>query len=169
MHQDSALPVEDRPFHGVPEHPNPTHHGRVEPLLAAPRRGHDSGSSTNFDALLLDIEAGVSCAGNLLLFSGDHLRLEITLLRHEMSPRVIWGLKSHHDWVFKATLLRMARRSEPVHLVLCTFEEGDCQLQGWVVKRTMDSFWAMPLPPEQSERFRAGCLAELALASPRSS
>jgi hypothetical protein len=110
-------------------------------------------SSHGFEAFLADVEQGITDAGQALLFSGDDLRLDITLLRHAKNPRVIWGLKAHEDWAFKATLLRFARGIHPVHFVLSTEKDGTHQLQGWVVRRTLDAFWASPLPAESVTDF----------------
>jgi hypothetical protein len=79
---------------------------------------------------------------------------------------VIWGLKRHEDWAFKATLLRFARGSEPVHLVLSTEDEGGYRIRGWVVKRTVDAFWAAPLPAEQTHRFWERCLTPFSSKDP---
>jgi hypothetical protein len=109
------------------------------------------------------VEHCVSDAGQLLLFAGEHLRLEVMLLKHEKNPQVIWGLRRHEDWAFKATLLRFARGSDPVHLVLSIEHEGGYRLRGWVVKRSWESFWASPLPSEQTSRFWERCLTPFSL------
>ncbi|MDP1833226.1 MAG: hypothetical protein Q8K67_14300 [Geothrix sp.] len=119
-------------------------------------------SSDTFEGFLADVEGSVRDAGQLLLFTGGLIRLEIMLLRHEKNPRVIWGLRSHEDWAFKATLLRFARGAEPVHLVLSTEQVGVYQIRGWVVKRSMDRFWASPLLIEQTSQFWNRCLAPFA-------
>jgi hypothetical protein len=113
----------------------------------------------SFEALLEDVERHVQGCGHLLLFVGEQLRLEITLLRHDKNPRVIWGLKTHEDWAFKATLLRFARGLEPVHLILSE-EEGPSRIHGWEARRTNDSFCASTLPCEQAEQFWRCCLAQ---------
>lgn len=110
-------------------------------------------SIRTFEDLLADLERCVQDAGRLWLFSGEDLRLDVMLLRHEKSPQVIWGLKRHEDWVFKATLLRFARDHCPVHLILTAEKKEAGRVRGWVVQRTMDAFWASPLP--------AGCALRL--------
>jgi hypothetical protein len=145
--------------------------GRLQPASPSPvqavppsRQAADpAGTSSTFEGFLTDVEQCVPDAGQLLLFSGEHLRLEVMLLRHQKNPRVIWGLKRHEDWAFKATLLRFARGSEPVHLVLSTEDQGGYRIRGWVVKRSMDAFWAAPLPADQTSRFWERCLNPFSL------
>jgi hypothetical protein len=127
-------------------------------LAPALTTGNAPGSSDSFEGFLTEVEHGVPDAGQLLLFTGEYLRLEVMLLKHEKNPRVVWGLKPHEDWAFKATLLRFARGRDPVHLILSTEHEGFYQLRGWVVQRTWDSFRAAPLPPEQTKDFWERCL-----------
>jgi hypothetical protein len=50
-----------------------------------------------------------------------------------------------------------------VHLVLSTEGEEGYRIHGWVVKRSMDSFWAAPLPAEQTHRFWERCLTPFSL------
>jgi hypothetical protein len=135
----------------------------MEPIAPSHQVADHPGSSSTFEGFLADVEHCVPDAGQLLLFSGEHLRLEVMLLRHQKNPRVIWGLKRHEDWAFKATLLRFARGGEPVHLVLSTESDEGYRIHGWVVKRTMDSFWAAPLPAEQTHRFWERCLTPFSL------
>ena len=116
-------------------------------------------ANEGFEGFLAEVERDVPDAAQVLLFSGEHLRLEITLLRHERNPRVIWGLKGHEDWAFKATLLRFARGPQPVRLLRSIEKEGTYELQGWSVQRTMDAFSASPLPSEQTRQFWDRCLA----------
>jgi len=122
-----------------------------------------SNTSETFEGLLLDVEHSVDCAGQLLLFAGEQLRLEVGLLRDGATSRLIWGRESHEDWAFKATLLRFARGQEPVRLLLSTGEDDNCRLRAWVVKRTPEAFWACPLPFQQTIRFWESCLARLDL------
>lgn len=103
-------------------------------------------SSEGFEAFLAEVEAGVSDAAQVRLFQGERLRLEITLLKHERNPRVIWGLKGHEDWAFKATLLRFARGEEPTHLVLAAEGPGTPRMLGWEVSRTQHEFRSQALP-----------------------
>ncbi|WLT31894.1 hypothetical protein [Geothrix sp. PMB-07] len=112
-------------------------------------------SSEGFEAFLTEVEAGVSDAAHVQLFHGARLRLEITLLKHERNPRVIWGLKGHEDWAFKATLLRFARGAEPTHLVLAAEQNGSAKVRGWEVSRTMDAFRSKALP--ESQLAQLGC------------
>lgn len=107
----------------------------------------------SFEAFLEDVEHHVQESAHLLIFVGEHLRLEITLLRHDKNPRVIWGLKTHEDWAFKATLLRFARGRQPVHLVLSVETGGPDEIHSWVAKRSKDGFWASALPSEQAIQF----------------
>ena len=144
----------------------PASTGSVGPVAASQQAADNPVSSTTFEGFLADVEHSVPDAGQLLLFSGEHLRLEVMLLRHHKNPRVIWGLKRHEDWAFKATLLRFARGSEPVHLVLSTEDEGGYRIRGWVVKRTVDAFWAAPLPLEQTQRFWERCLTPFSSKDP---
>ncbi len=116
------------------------------------------GSCTTFEEFLVEVERNVPEAGQLLLFTGEQLRLEVKLLRRKEDPQMIWGVKRHEDWAFKATLLRLARGSDPVHLVLSIEHEGGYRIFGWVIKRSMNSFWASPLPLEQAKRFWERCL-----------
>ena len=113
----------------------------------------------SFEAFLAEVERHVQDSGQLLLFVGDHLRLEITLLRHNKNPRVIWGLKAHEDWAYKASLLRFSRGHQPVHLILSVETDGQYQISGWVARRTMDRFWASELPAAQADQFWQRCLA----------
>jgi len=130
--------------------------------MSAEPRADQPVSSEGFETFLAEVEAGVSDAAQALLYCGGQRRLEITLLKHERNPRVIWGLKGHEDWAFKATLLRFARGAEPAHLVLAKEHGGAPRVQGWRVCRTMDAFQARPLSAEQAEAF-AGATS-LALA-----
>ena len=133
------------------EIPEPDQLGRISFLPAA--RKVDSPVATNtFDGFLAEVEQCVPDTGQLLLFTGEQLRLELVLLRHRKNPRVIWGLKSHEDWAFKATLLRFARSMDTVRLVLSSECEAGHRIQGWMLKRSMDSFWAWPLPADQANR-----------------
>jgi hypothetical protein len=135
----------------------------VDPLAPSVEPVDHPDSNHSFEGFLAEVERCVPDAGQLLLFTGEHLRLEVMLLKHEKNPRVIWGLKRHEDWAFKATLLRFARGSDPVHLVLSTEHEGGYRLRGWVVKRSWDSFWASPLPSEQTNGFWERCLTPFSL------
>jgi hypothetical protein len=117
-------------------------------------------SIDSFEGFLAEVEGNIADSGELFLFCGDQLRLAVTLLRHEKNPRVIWGLRSHEDWAFKATLLRFARGTDPVHLFLSIEDEAVSRIQGWVVRRTSESFWASPLPDTQTRGFWNRCLAE---------
>lgn len=162
MVRESMLHSKASTSHHDPGRLQPASAGSAEPVAPSPQADNPVSSST-FEGFLADVEGCVPDAGQLLLFSGEHLRLEVMLLRHQMNPRVIWGLKRHEDWAFKATLLRFARGSEPVHLVLSTEEEGSYRIRGWVVKRTMDSFWAAPLPTDQTHRFWERCLTPFSL------
>jgi hypothetical protein len=130
-----------------------------EPSAPSVQSGASRASSRTFEGFLAEVEHCVTDAGQLLLFLGEQLRLEVILLRHQKNPRVIWGLKRHEDWAFKATLLRFARGSDSVHLVLSTEHEGSYQIRGWVVKRSQEGFWASPLPVEQASQFWERCLA----------
>ena len=127
------------------------------PLPAKPQTDEPPDSIRTFEGFLEDVERCVQDAGQLLLFSGDQLRLDVMLLRHEKNPRVIWGLKRHEDWAFKATLLRFARGHYPVHLILTTEKQEAGHVKGWVVQRTLDAFWASPLPAERAFRFWERC------------
>jgi hypothetical protein len=108
-------------------------------------------ASDDLDAFLALVEREVHDAARAMLFTGGRHRLEITLLRHERNPRVIWGLKGHEDWAFKATLLRFARSHEPSHFLLASDAAGALQMHGWEVHRTMDAFRATPLSSSQVE------------------
>jgi hypothetical protein len=125
------------------------------------------GSSDTFEGFLTEVENGVHDAGQALLFAGDQLRLKVTLHRYRKNPRVVWGLKSHEAWAFKATLLRFARGSDPVHLLLSTEEDGGHQIQGWVVKRTLDAFWASPIGSKQAQEFLERRVVSRASANPQ--
>jgi len=163
MARELMLRLEDGTTHpaaGSPQLASPSPVGAVAPSQQA--TDHPDSSST-FEGFLAEVEHCVSDAGQLLLFAGDHLRLEVMLLRHQKNPRVIWGLKRHEDWAFKATLLRFARGSDPVHLVLSTESVEGYRIQGWVVKRSMDSFWAAPLADAQTHRFWERCLTPFSL------
>jgi hypothetical protein len=155
-HESHRQPSESGTFR--PEFLEPAH-----PLLPLIQPADHQGSSNTFEDFLADVEQWVPDAGQLWLFTGDRLRLELMVLRHEKNPRVIWGLKHHEDWAFKATLLRFARGSEPVHLILSTEHDNTYQIRGWVARRTMDTFWASPLPNEQTRRFWERCLAPFPL------
>lgn len=133
----------------------------VESLVTAVRTADNPGTNTTFEGLIADVEHCVPDAGQLLLFLGEHLRLEVMLLRKHQS-RVIWGIKRHEDWAFKATLLRFARGNDTVHLILSTEHEGGYRIRGWVVKRTKESFWASPLPTDQVNSFWERCLTPIA-------
>jgi hypothetical protein len=163
MVRESMLHSEHSTAHLDTGSPQPASTSPVEPIAPSHQVADHLGTSSTFEGFLVDVEHCVSDAGQLLLFSGEHLRLEVMLLRHQKNPRVIWGLKRHEDWAFKATLLRFARGSEPVHLVLSTEDEGSYRIRGWVVKRTMDAFWAAPLPAEQTHRFWERCLNRFSL------
>jgi hypothetical protein len=82
---------------------------------------------------------------------------------------VIWGLKPHEDWAFKATLLRFARGSQPVHILLRGGPQGRIRLQGWVVSRSWEAFRAASLSSDHlSELSRVPTLLEaLAPAEPK--
>jgi len=163
MVREPMLPSENSTAHLDSGSPQPASTDSVGPVAPSQESGANPGSSSTFEGFLADVEGCVPDAGQLLLFSGDHLRLEVMLLRHQKNPRVIWGLKRHEDWAFKATLLRFARGSDPVHLVLSTEGEEGYRIRGWVVKRSMDSFWAAPLPAEQTHRFWERCLNPFSL------
>ena len=122
--------------------------------------------SSSFDGFLTEMEQCVSHAGQLLLFTGERLRLEVMLLRHEKSPQVIWGLRRHEDWAFKATLLRFARSNQAVHLLLVTEGAGAHEIRGWVVSRTMNDFWASALTPEQALQLWERCAASSVTLEP---
>jgi hypothetical protein len=134
----------------------------AKPLIPATQSTEHQGSSNTFESFLTDVEQWVLDAGQLWLFTGDQLRLQVMVLRHEKNPHLIWGLKRHEDWAFKATLLRFARGSEPVHLILSTEHNHTYQIRGWVIRRTIDTFWASPLPTDQARRFWERCLAPFA-------
>jgi hypothetical protein len=140
------------------QYPNPEQTKPLESIATATPTVEHQGSSTTFEEFLAGLELCVPEAGQLLLFTGDHLRLEVKLLRQEAGSHVAWGVKQHEDWAFKATLLRLARDVEPVHLILSTENDGKYRIRGWVVKRSMDSFWARPLPLEMADRFWERCL-----------
>ena len=125
--------------------------------------------SSSFDGFMAAVEQHVSHSGQLLLFTGDRLRLDVMLLRQEKNPQVIWGLRRHEDWAFKATLLRFARSSQPVHLLLVTEGADAQQVHGWVVSRTMNDFWASPLTPEQGLQLWERCAAPSAVLEPAGS
>jgi hypothetical protein len=155
-HQSRPHPVESGIFR--PEFLEP-----AAPLRPVIPSTEPQGSSNTFELFLADVEQWVLDAGQLWLFTGDQLRLHVMILRHERNPHLMWGLKRHEDWAFKATLLRFARGNEPVHLILSTEHDNTNQIRGWVVRRTMDTFWASPLPMEQARRFWERCLAPFAL------
>jgi hypothetical protein len=157
LHTDNATHFDD----SEPMEPNST--STMEPPAPSVEDLVNPVTSNTFEDFLMDVEHCVRDAGQLLLFSGEHLRLEVMLLRHEKNSRVIWGLKRHEDWAFKATLLRFARGRDPVHLVLSTEHEGGYRLRGWVVKRSRESFWASPLPAEQANSFWERCLNPFSL------
>ena len=158
MIREPMLPSENSTAHLDSGSPPPASAGSAGIAVPSQQAADNPGSSSTFEGFLADVEHCVPDAGQLLLFYGEHLRLEVMLLRHQKNPRVIWGLKRHEDWAFKATLLRFARGSEPVHLVLSTEDQDGYRVRGWVVKRSMDSFWAAPLPSEQASRFWERCL-----------
>jgi hypothetical protein len=135
----------------------------AQPLIPVIQSTEQQGSSNTFENFLTDVEQWVLHAGQLWLFTGDQLRLQVMVLRHEKNPHLMWGLKRHEDWAFKATLLRFARGGEPVHLVLSTEQDNTHQIRGWVLRRTMDTFWASPLPIDQARRFWERCLAPFPL------
>jgi hypothetical protein len=134
----------------------------VEPAvsqLLATEQGPRIHTIESFEGFLEEVVRHVQESGQLLLFVGEHLRLEITLLRHPKNPRVIWGLKAHEDWAFKATLLRFARDTQAVHVILlCRTNEQD-EDHGWLAKRSSDGFWASALPSEQTDQFLHRCHA----------
>ncbi len=156
------VPFEDRTHLDDSGSPKPDSTSAEAPLAATVQADNPVSNNT-FEGFLTDVEHFVPDAGQLLLFSGEHLRLEVMLLRHQKNPRVIWGLKRHEDWAFKATLLRFARSSEPVQLILLTRIHGAIQVQGWVVQRTMHDFWASSLAPEYVHQFLESCPASYAL------
>ncbi len=163
MNRETMIPTE----HSIQRQDSPTAEpdstGQAEPLTPLVETEDHPDSSHSFEDFLAEVEHSVPDAGQLLLFAGEQLRLEVMLLKHEKNPRVIWGLKRHEDWAFKATLLRFARGSDPVHLVLSIEHEGGYRLRGWVVKRSWDSFWASPLPSEQTNGFWERCLTPFSL------
>jgi len=117
----------------------------------------DSGlmaSIGSLEALLQEVEGSIRLQGQASLFVGEHLRLGIFLRRPEGEPRLRWGLRVHEDWAFKATLLRFARGTEPVHLLVESRRDGAEGTWLWVVRRSMESFWASPLSREQAHVFR---------------
>ncbi len=158
MSREPMLQSENSTAHLESGSPPPASTSSVDTIAPSQLDADSPVSSNTFEGFLADVERCVSDAGQLLLFSGEHLRLEVMLRRDQKNPRVIWGLKRHEDWAFKATLLRFARGSEPVHLVLSTESEEGYRIRGWVVKRSMDSFWAAPLPAKQASRFWERCL-----------
>jgi len=163
MGREPMLPSENSTAHLDSGSPPTASASSVEPIAPSHQAAANPGSSSTFESFLADVERCVPDAGQLLLFSGEHLRLEVMLRRDQKNPRVIWGLKRHEDWAFKATLLRFARGSEPVHLVLSTEDQGGYRVRGWVVKRSIDSFWAAPLPDQQTSRFWERCLNRFSL------
>lgn len=163
MDRDAMIRLQDDPPPADPGgHPGEIP-GPSEPFVPDALRAEAPGSIRTFENLIGMVETSVQDAGQLLLFTGDHLRLEIMLLRHEKNPQVIWGLRRHEDWAFKATLLRFARGGLPVQLILSTEDRGAYQIRGWVVHRTMDAFWASPLPAEHAQRFWERCLVPFAV------
>jgi len=111
--------------------------------------------SDDLDDFLAQVEDGIRDAAQVVLLYGGHPRLAITLLKHERNPRMIWGLKAHEDWAFKATLLRFARDAQPAHLLRVIEKDGACHVQGWEIHRTMEAFESRPLPFDRAEAFWA--------------
>jgi hypothetical protein len=112
-------------------------------------------ASEDLDGFLAEVEDGIRDAAQVVLLYGGQPRLTITLLKHERNPRVIWGLKVHEDWAFKATLLRFARDAQPAHLLRVIEKDGACHVQGWEIHRTMEAFESQPLPTDRAEAFWA--------------
>ena len=111
-------------------------------------------SKGTLEALIKDLEEGVARLGHATLFVGETPRLDIVLQRKEGDGHLRWGLKSHEDWAFKATLLRFARGTEPVHLLVESVQDGAEATRVWVVRRGMETFWASPLSLEQAHDFK---------------
>ncbi len=109
-------------------------------------------SISSLEALLQELEGNISQQGQASLFVGEQLKLGIVLQRQKGVHRLRWGLREHEGWVFKATLLRFARGAEPVHLIVQWEPDGETS-QAWLLGRSMDSFWALPLSQEQSHAF----------------
>jgi hypothetical protein len=112
----------------------------------------------SLEGLLTDVEGSVRSTGQAFLYTGERLRLQVSLIRGDKSPRMKWGLRDHEGWAFKATVLRFARGTEPVHLLVETEHEGVPSLKAWVISRSIDAFWASPLSPGQAKHFCEHCL-----------
>jgi len=111
-------------------------------------------SKATLEALLKELEEGTGRLGHATLFVGETPRLDILLQREADGAQLQWGVKSHEDWAFKATLLRFARGTEPVHLIVESGPGGTEEVRVWVVRRGTESFWASPLSREQAHDFR---------------
>ena len=111
-------------------------------------------SITSLEALLEELEGSIGQQGLATLFLGEQRRLWIFLHRPEGETLLRWGLRVHEGWAFKATLLRFARGTDPVHLLAESGQDGAEGTWLWVVRRSMESFWASPLSREQAHVFR---------------
>jgi len=126
-----------------------------DPLAGKPEAETGQLSSiTSLEALLEELEGSIRQQGRATLFLGEQLRLSIFLHRPEGELHLRWGLRVHENWAFKATLLRFARGMEPVHLLAESGQDGAEGAWLWVVRRSMESFWASPLSREQAHVFR---------------
>ena len=114
-------------------------------------------SIDTFEGILAEVENGVAQTGHAMLFTEERLRLDIALTRMGESTGLKWGFKTHEEWVFKATLLRFARCSDRLHLVLEELIDDAPELRVWVVGRTLDRIWASPLSYEQVQQFWDRC------------
>ena len=134
--------------------------------LSAPPMYHQTSpteSKGTLEALIKDLEAGVGPLGHATLFVGETPRLDIQLQRKEGDGPLRWGVKSHEDWAFKATLLRFARGTEPVHLLVDSGRDGAEGIRVWVVRRGMETFWASPLSSGQAHDFRGQHMSAAAI------
>ena len=139
-----------------------------EPMMALatpplqPQAGMAESIGT-LEALIKNLEAGVGLLGHATLFVGETPRLDIQLQRKEGDGPLRWGVKSHEDWAFKATLLRFARGTEPVHLLVDSGRDGAEGIRVWVVRRGMETFWASPLSSGQAHDFRGQHMSAAAI------
>jgi hypothetical protein len=134
-----------------------------EPLMLETQTAEHPVTQHSLEGLLAEVEDLVRSTGQAFLYTGEQLRLQVTLIRSDRSPRAKWGLKDHEGWAFKATLLRFARGTEPVHLLIETENEGIPVLRCWVVSRNMEAFWASPLSSGQAKHFCEHCLVPVPL------
>jgi hypothetical protein len=157
MTHEPDLARAEPPVRGYPDHASP----EVTPLQARPGVATSGSPDTiqSLETFLAALDEKVSHSGKVFLFTGDRLRLDITLLRHDKNPRVIWGLRRHEEWAFKATLLRFARGHEPLHVLLFLEQGEQEEILGWVVGRSLETFWASPISSLQTSYFWERCLA----------